>query len=93
MDFIFMNPENLQLINARVLELSEKGAIVKPMEEIKTEGLKKGMEIRNCSLKTGDSILSISVRILSMTGIYELEFLEGLDDWRQKVGNSIESYC
>ncbi len=92
MDFIFMNPENLQLINARVLELSEYGAIVKPVEEIKTEGLIPGMEISNCSLKTGDVILSISVRIIAVKGVLELEFIEGLEDWKSRLKKSIESY-
>ena len=90
MDFIFMNPENLQLINARVLELSEYGAIVKPVEEIKTEGLHPDMEIRNCSLKTGDIILSLSIRIVNVKGVLELEFIEGLDDWKTQVRKSIE---
>ncbi len=92
MDFIFMNPENLQLVTARVLELSEKGAVIKPVEKVKTQGLSEGMEIPGCSLKTGDIILNLSIRILKINGVFELEFLEGSENWQRQVQKSINSY-
>ena len=92
MDIMFMNPENLQLVTSRVLELSENGAIVKPTERIKTEGLKEGVELKGCSLKTGESIVSLTVRIVKINGIFELEFLEGKDDWKDQVLAAIQSF-
>ena len=92
MDFMFMNPENLQLVMARVLELSPNGAIVKPVEKVKTAGLKEGMEIHSCSLKTGDIILSLSIRILKVNGIFELQFLDGKENWKEQVRNTIRTY-
>lgn len=92
MDLMFMNPENLQLVTARILELSQEGCAVKPTEPLKTAGLKEGMTIKGCSLKTGDIILSLTVRIVQIQGFLELVFLEGNENWREQVRSTMDSY-
>lgn len=92
MDFMFMNPANLQLVTARVLEISETGAVVKPAEQIKTTGLEEGMEIKGCSLKTGEIIMNQTVKIVKINGIIELIFLDDSEKWKEQVWSTIQSY-
>ncbi|OQY33849.1 MAG: hypothetical protein B6241_06445 [Spirochaetaceae bacterium 4572_59] len=92
MDFMFMNPANLQLVTTRVLEISETGAVVKPTEQMKIAGLEEGMTIKSCSLKTGETIMNQTVRILKINGIIELVFLDDSEKWKKQVQSTIKTY-
>lgn len=92
MDFMFMNPANLQLVTARVLEISETGAVVKPTEQMKTTGLEEGMTIKSCSLKTGEIIMNQTVKIVKINGIIELVFLDDSEKWKEQVQSTIQTY-
>lgn len=91
MDFMFMNPSNLQLINSHVLELSRFGAVLKVEEAFKTASLEKGTVLKNCSLKTQDGIINVNAKIEQNGVILEISFLEGSGSWEQDVQESIEA--
>ncbi|MDA3955904.1 hypothetical protein [Oceanispirochaeta sp.] len=91
LDFMFMNPANLQLINSHVLELSITGAVLKIEELYKTTGLEAGTILKNCSLKTHEGIVNLNVRIEHTGVIYEISFLDGSENWQTDVQESIEA--
>jgi len=91
LDFMFMNPSNLQLVNSHVLELSVNGAVLKVDEPYKAVGLTEGTVLKNCSLKTGDGIVNLNVRIEHTGAIFEITFLEGSENWQNDVQVSLEA--
>ncbi|MDC7232216.1 MAG: hypothetical protein PQJ58_03210 [Spirochaetales bacterium] len=91
MDFMFMNPGNLQLVNCHVLELSTNGAVLKVEEAYKTADLSTGTVLKNCSLKTQDGIINVNARIEQTGVILEITFLEGSGSWQSDVLESIEA--
>lgn len=91
LDFMFMNPTNLQLVNSHVLELSVNGAVLKVDEPYKAVGLEEGAILRNCSLKTGEGIVNLNVRIEHTGAIFEIAFLEGSENWQSEVQDSLEA--
>ena len=91
MDFMFMNPANLQLINTHVLELSTFAAVLKVEEAYKTADLEKGTILKNCSLKTQDGIINVNAKIEQTGVILEITFLDGTGSWQSDVQESIEA--
>jgi len=91
LDFMFMNPNNLQLVNSHILELSMNGAVLKVDEPFKAAGLSEGSILKNCSLKTGKSIVNLNVKIEHTGAIFEITFLEGSENWQNEVQVSLEA--
>ncbi|QEN07468.1 hypothetical protein EXM22_05485 [Oceanispirochaeta crateris] len=91
LDFMFMNPSNLQLINSHILELSVNGAVLKIEELYKTAGLVEGTVLKNCSLKTHEGIVNLNVRIEHTGVIFEIVFLDGSENWQTYVQESIKA--
>lgn len=91
LDFMFMNPGNLQLINSHILELSVNGAVLKIDEPYKASGLECGTVLKNCSLKTRDGIVNLNARIEHTGVILEIAFLDGSENWQSYVQDSIEA--
>lgn len=90
MDFMFMNPENLQLINARVLELSEKGAAIK-VEDTgwKDCPIPEGKILKNCSLNTGQNIVDLDVRVEEARTIMVINFLDKPAEWQKEIRKAL----
>ena len=89
--FMFMNPTNLQLITAQVLELSLQGAVLKVDEGYKSSGLENGTVLKHCSLNTADGIVDLDVRVEHSGSIMEIRFLDGMPEWQNNVQESIEA--
>lgn len=88
---MFMNPSNLQLITAHVLEISVQGAVLKVDEGYKGTGLEEGTVLKHCSLNTADGIVDLDVRIQSAGSIMEVRFLDGMPEWRNNVQEYIKA--
>ncbi|MDC7240340.1 MAG: hypothetical protein PQJ50_08265 [Spirochaetales bacterium] len=91
MDFMFMNPVSLQLVNAHILELSTEAAILKVDEPYKTADLEGGTVLKNCSLKTVEGIINLNARVEHSGVILEIVFLDGRGSWKDEVYHSIKA--
>ena len=91
LNFMFMNPANLQLISAHVLEISVQGAVLKVDEGYKTSGLEEGTVLKHCSLNTSDGIVDLDVRVEHSGSIMEVQFLDGMDEWQDNVQEYIKA--
>ncbi len=92
MNFMFMNPLTLQLINARVMELSEKGLAIK-IDSSQEESLpEKDVILKNCSLNTGDNIIDLDAKVLQPHSIMVLEFQERTESqWHQEIQHTLDT--
>ncbi len=91
MDFMFMNPESLQLVNARVLELSEKGAALRIEEAVLKDSLPgEGAILKNCSLNTGKNIIDLNAQVEEARHIMVIRFLDRPTKWQQEIEDSLK---
>ena len=91
LNFMFMNPVNLQLITAHVLEISVIGAVLKVDEAYKVSGMEKGTVLKHCSLNTAGGIVDLDVRVEHSGSIMEIRFLDGMPQWQDNVQNYIKA--
>jgi hypothetical protein len=76
----FTHPGRLALITGRVKEMSIQGSSFLPSHPSAVEDLQVGTEIRNCSLKVGDQIISVTCKVTrnrEELGFQFLSFEEG----------------
>ena len=74
--FAFTHPTRLSLVTGRIREISIQGASFLPTNPESAEGLGAGTEIRNCSLKIADRILSVSCKLTRNRAEMGFQFLE-----------------
>ena len=91
MDFMFMNPLSLQLVNAHIMEISTEAAVLKVDEPYKTADLESGTVLKNCSLKTAEGIINLNARVEHSGVILEITFLDGQGSWQDEVNQSIQA--
>jgi hypothetical protein len=78
--FAFTHPRRLSLVLGKIREISIQGASFYPSEASVVSDLTVGHEIRNCSLKVGDEIISVTCRLTrnrEELGFQFLSFEEG----------------
>lgn len=74
LEFLFLNPQNYQMITGRLMDLSQKGGSFKPDDPPLVHNLEEGMVIEPCSLRLGGDIISLTARIKQKGGMLLFEF-------------------
>ncbi len=78
--FAFTHPRRMSLVIGRIREISIQGASFYPSQASAVSDLEVGHEIRNCSLKLGDEVISLTCRLTrnrEELGFQFLSFEEG----------------
>jgi len=78
--FAFTHPRRLALIMGRIKEISIQGTSIDPAPGSGIADLDVGQEIHDCSLKVGDSVISVTCKLTRNTdelGFQFLSFEEG----------------
>jgi hypothetical protein len=83
--FIFNHPLDFRMISGRFSELSPAGGIFRPDETGAADDLEPGMIIEGGSIKAGESILSLTARIISNKGALSVAFVEFAEDGFQSL--------
>jgi len=75
LEFLFSRMDDLALVSGRLESISNTGLSFVPERPIQLEGLKKGDELNDCSLRVGDAILSPVCRIVRCDRSLALSFI------------------
>jgi hypothetical protein len=84
------NPQDKTMINGTVKTISSNGISFIPDEPASVGNLVEGQELSDCSLRTGDTILSPICRIVRIGPEISLEFLFLPNDEQDKLDSYLE---
>ncbi len=74
--FLFKHPREFRLVTGYFTELSPAGGMFRPDDPEETMDLHSGAEIKNASMKAGESLLSLNARVIKNSGTLSLAFTD-----------------
>ncbi|MEW5814538.1 MAG: PilZ domain-containing protein [Spirochaetota bacterium] len=91
LEFIFTHPETMKLVTGLLSDISLTGASFKPDNPHLTADLKSGTELPFCSLKIGETIISINCRIVRNKQLVAIQFVEFSSESNELLKNYFEN--
>ncbi|OHE60410.1 MAG: pilus assembly protein PilZ [Treponema sp. GWB1_62_6] len=82
LEFLFSRPDTGAIVTGKVEDISATGISFLPDRPVLLEGLESGLELSDCSLRAGDSILAPTCRVVRNARIVALAFTAFSDEER-----------
>jgi hypothetical protein len=92
LEFAFSLPGDLRLVSGKIESISSSGLLFKPDDPLAAENLKRGDELAECSIRVGDSLLSVAARVIRSGRVLALEFSRMRSEDRLALADYLDSW-